>query len=26
VYFLANNLGPEDPHELVIIRTNLPPD
>lgn len=26
VYFLANNLGPDDPHELVIIRTDLPPD
>jgi uncharacterized cupredoxin-like copper-binding protein len=26
VYFLVNNLGPEDPHELVIIRTHLAPD
>jgi uncharacterized cupredoxin-like copper-binding protein len=26
VYFLANNMGPADPHELVIIRTDLPPD
>jgi uncharacterized cupredoxin-like copper-binding protein len=26
VYFLANNMSPEDPHELVIIRTDLPPD
>lgn len=26
VYFLADNRGPDDPHELVIIRTNLAPD
>jgi uncharacterized cupredoxin-like copper-binding protein len=26
VYFFANNLGPNDPHELVIIRTDLAPD
>jgi len=26
VYFLADNMGPTDPHELVIIRTGLPPD
>jgi uncharacterized cupredoxin-like copper-binding protein len=26
VYFLVDNLGPNDPHELVIIRTDLPPD
>jgi uncharacterized cupredoxin-like copper-binding protein len=26
VYFLADNMGPDDPHELVIIRTDLPPD
>lgn len=26
VYFLANNAGPEDPHELVIIRSDLAPD
>jgi len=26
VYFLADNIGPNDPHELVIIRTDLPPD
>ena len=25
VYFLAENVGPEHPHELVIIRTNLGP-
>ena len=25
VYFLANNIGPDDPHELVIIRTDLAP-
>ncbi len=25
VYFLANNMGPEVPHELVIIRTDLAP-
>lgn len=25
VYFLADNQGPEDPHELVIIRTDLEP-
>lgn len=23
VYFLANNIGPNDPHEMVIIRTDL---
>jgi hypothetical protein len=26
VYFFANNPGPNDPHELVIIRTDLAPD
>ncbi len=26
VYFLANNVGPEDPHELVIIKSDLAPD
>ncbi|MPZ50568.1 MAG: hypothetical protein GEU75_14940 [Dehalococcoidia bacterium] len=25
VYFLVENIGPEHPHELVIIRTNLGP-
>lgn len=25
VYFLADNRGPEDPHELVIIRTDADP-
>ena len=25
VYFLAENAGPEHPHELVIVRTNLGP-
>ncbi|HJP41460.1 MAG TPA: hypothetical protein QGF35_07120 [Dehalococcoidia bacterium] len=24
IYFLADNVGPVDPHELVIIRTDLP--
>jgi hypothetical protein len=26
VYFLADNRGPEDPHELVIVRSDLAPD
>jgi uncharacterized cupredoxin-like copper-binding protein len=26
VYFLADNIGPNDPHELLIIRTELAPD
>lgn len=26
VYFLADNQGPEDVHELVIIKSDLPPD
>ncbi|MEZ4554019.1 MAG: hypothetical protein R3B59_08930 [Dehalococcoidia bacterium] len=26
VYFLADNQGPEDAHELVIVRTDLAPD
>lgn len=26
VYFYATNVGPNDPHELVIIRTDLAPD
>jgi hypothetical protein len=26
LYFLAENAGPEDPHELVIIRTDLAAD
>lgn len=26
VTFEARNLGPEDPHELVIVRTDLPAD
>jgi len=26
VYFLAENAGPEDAHELVIIKTDLAPD
>ena len=25
-YFLADNVGPDDPHELVVIRTDLAPD
>ena len=25
VYFLTSNLGPNDAHELVVIRTDLPP-
>ncbi len=26
IYFLVDNLGPEHPHELVVIRTDLAPD
>ena len=26
IYFLVDNLGPVDPHEFVIIRTDLPID
>lgn len=26
VYFLADNRGPDDPHELVIVKTDLAPD
>jgi uncharacterized cupredoxin-like copper-binding protein len=26
VYFLAENVGPDHPHEFVIIRTDLAPD
>ncbi len=26
VYFLADNRGPDDPHELVIIKTDFEPD
>jgi hypothetical protein len=26
VYFLADNQGPDDPHELVIVKSDLTPD
>ncbi len=26
IYFLTENVGPDDPHELVIIKSDLPPD
>jgi hypothetical protein len=26
IYFLADNQGPEDPHELVVIKSDLPVD
>ncbi|MDA0733872.1 MAG: hypothetical protein O2909_07020 [Chloroflexi bacterium] len=26
IYFLAENIGPSGPHELVVIKTNLAPD
>lgn len=26
IYFLADNQGPDDPHELVIVKTSLAPD
>ncbi len=26
IYFLVDNLGPEDPHDFVVVRSDLPAD